>query len=355
MKNCILYGAGSDLEKILPLLRKNDYNPLCIIDGNPQKVGKIIYDIPVVSSEKIFDYNSKIIIITASFFDSIHENLVKILDSNINEYSILVSPYAWLMLVNVEYNSDLLKRAAEFIEDNKESIVKLYDCSDRKTDDILNFLIGARTEKFYKFYEYNLIQGMQYVEGYFYENELKDIGSFTFVDVGAYIGDTYKAMISMYNNMINYYAYEPSEKNFKLLKKFSSERNNDNCVLECRNYALGDMNGQISFGKQGAEFGIINDSNSSFCEKINVKRLDDDNINVIGKLVIKMDVEGSEMEVLGGGLETIKKYNPIMAICVYHRYQDIYDIPKFLIDNGLKYRFILKSGIHTHLLAIPIK
>ena len=67
-----------------------------------------------------------------------------------------------------------------------------------------------------------------------------------------------------------------------------------------------------------------------------------------------MDVEGAEMDVLYGGIEKIKKYKPIMAICVYHRYQDIYELPKFLMDNGLKYKYVLKSGIHTHMLAIPV-
>ena len=30
------------------------------------------------------------------------------------------------------------------------------------------------------------------------------------------------------------------------------------------------------------------------------------------------------------------------------------DISNISVDNGLKYRFVLKYGIHTHLLAFPM-
>ena len=90
------------------------------------------------------------------------------------------------------------------------------------------------------------------------------------------------------------------------------------------------------------------------CDKIPVKKLDDENLDVIGDLVIKMDVEGAEMSVLRGGIKTKRQYHPIIAMCVYHRYQDILVLPKFLIESGLQYRFALKSGIHTHLLAFPV-
>lgn len=355
MINCILYGAGSDLNKILPMLKNEGFNPLCIADGSPNKIGQHLFGISVVAPEDIVKYNSKTIIITASFFDSIYEKINTILGDKTTDYKILVSPYAWLMLVNVDFNIELLSKASNYIQAKKTEILNMYDSNDKKTNEIIDYLLKTRTDNAYRFCSYNEIRGMQYIEGYFYENELQNIGPFTFIDVGAYIGDTYKLMKSMYkSNMVRYYAYEPSASNYKRLLDDISSLSNDNCNIEFKNYALGNTTGEINMGKAGGEFGVVNDSTCNSYEKIRIMKMDDDVIDVVGKLVIKMDVEGAEMDVLRGGVNTIKKYRPIMAICVYHKYQDIYELPKFLINNGLKYRFILKSGIHTHLIAFPI-
>ncbi len=84
MKDVILYGAGSDLWKIIPMLKDIGYDPLCIADGNEKKVGGNYQGIPIVSPERIIDYNSRIIIISASFFDSIYERISDVLGDKLD-------------------------------------------------------------------------------------------------------------------------------------------------------------------------------------------------------------------------------------------------------------------------------
>jgi len=43
---------------------------------------------------------------------------------------------------------------------------------------------------------------------------------------------------------------------------------------------------------------------------------------------IKMDIEGAEQRALDGARETIGRYTPRMAICVYHRPDDLQEVPK---------------------------
>lgn len=57
---------------------------------------------------------------------------------------------------------------------------------------------------------------------------------------------------------------------------------------------------------------------------------------------VKMDVEGAEMDVLKGMKYTIQRYKPKMAVCVYHKYQDIYDITAFLKALVPNYKFYLR-------------
>ena len=49
---------------------------------------------------------------------------------------------------------------------------------------------------------------------------------------------------------------------------------------------------------------------------------------------IKMDVEGAEMKALIGAENIIKKYKPKLAVSIYHRLEDLWEIP----DIIMKYR-----------------
>ncbi len=54
---------------------------------------------------------------------------------------------------------------------------------------------------------------------------------------------------------------------------------------------------------------------------------------------IKMDIEGCELKVLYGAKNTLKTYKPKLAIAAYHKYDDYYEIPKFLNGLNIDYNF----------------
>ncbi len=45
---------------------------------------------------------------------------------------------------------------------------------------------------------------------------------------------------------------------------------------------------------------------------------------------VKMDIEGAETRAVAGAAETITKFRPRMAICVYHRSEDAVQVPKLV-------------------------
>ena len=60
---------------------------------------------------------------------------------------------------------------------------------------------------------------------------------------------------------------------------------------------------------------------------------------------IKMDIEGSEMRALRGAERTIQRFRPKLAICVYHRPADLWEITNYIAD---RYRFYcLFLGHHS--------
>ena len=76
-------------------------------------------------------------------------------------------------------------------------------------------------------------------------------------------------------------------------------------------------------------------------EQIKIVKLDDflkdENVSFI-----KADVEGSEMSMLRGAADIIRTKKPLLAICLYHKLSDYYEIPLFIKSLVPEYHFEIR-------------
>lgn len=56
-----------------------------------------------------------------------------------------------------------------------------------------------------------------------------------------------------------------------------------------------------------------------------------------------MDIEGAELNALKGGEKLIRKYKPKLAICVYHKPEDIFELPQYLLQLNPDYKFWIRK------------
>ena len=73
--------------------------------------------------------------------------------------------------------------------------------------------------------------------------------------------------------------------------------------------------------------------------------------------LVKLDIEGAETDALEGMRSLIERQCPGLAICVYHRPDDLFRIPAFIQSWNLSYRLHLRAHcwntFDTVLYALP--
>ena len=179
------------------------------------------------------------------------------------------------------------------------------------------------------------------LHGYSYEDICCVKAGDIVIDCGAYIGDVSLYFRDKMDNQGKVYAFEPLPSSFEKLQNnigiFSAED-----VIVPVNNATGSVEGKLKFRGIGASSKFHNDGDF----EVNVTTIDKfaENKELSSVDFIKMDIEGAELDSLMGAKNVIKKYRPRMAICIYHKMEDHWQIPKFILSLDSSYKFYVRHN-----------
>lgn len=167
-----------------------------------------------------------------------------------------------------------------------------------------------------------------------YEKILKAENLKSYVDLGAYNGDTVREFIGFSNeNYEKIIAVEPNGRNFRKLCEYGENVKG----LVCKNAVCWSFSGEIPFSKGGGRMAKA-DENGVMTPCVSV----DDLVGELGCDYIKYDVEGAEKMALEGSQNTIKSHKPKLCVALYHRLEDMIDLPLECLRLNPDYKLFVR-------------
>ena len=320
----LIYGMGNGADKIISVFEKYgiEYKDVFASDGFVR--GHSYRQKTVISYTQAREIYGKNFIIVVSFGSKLPEVIERIFSLE-NEHLVFCPdvPVCDGELFNEEFfdlhESELFKaRNLLFDEESK-----------RIFDDIIRFKLTGR---------------VRYLKSTAYEE--KDVDSIlnlnaykSYADLGAYNGDTIKKYTNICPNINKIYAFEPDARNFKKLFAYCNDLNGiDTFPYNC---AVCDCDKTLEFASSGNR-NSSGASKGSFQHKtvqIEEKAID----NIISNVdFIKYDVEGLEYKALLGSKELIRAYQPDLLVSMYHKSEDMYELPILVSELNPSYKLYLR-------------
>jgi FkbM family methyltransferase len=214
------------------------------------------------------------------------------------------------------------------IDDNLKEVKKLLE--DEISINFFDRWVKFRETFNMKFYPYptNSLSEQYFINGFKHSNR--------FVDCGAFDGETIVEYFK-HNSGGMSISFEPDPKNLEKLNKIIKHKN---ALI----YPLGVYNKTtiLRFNPLGSGGSIEEDGKL----EIAVTSLDKTIYNFKPDY-IKMDIEGAEKDALIGAKNIIKDFSPNLAISIYHKAEDLWEIPLLIKSINSNYKFQIRC--HNHL------
>jgi methyltransferase, FkbM family len=314
----VLFGASNYGTEMLRILEKKRIRVDYFCDNDESKHGSYFNGIKVISLDELIKIDINVnILITSIYYKEIYDQIKLNGFNNIYCFSIKLNN----------------KNDGEFVEDNCKDIKKCYEIlSDEKSKLVFNNLLEFRKSSSLLYLK-DIIDKNQYFEPEIIEMSNEEI----FIDGGAYTGDTIEEFINLTNNKFDsIYSFEPDKDNFNKLMKYVNKRNTENVYIN--NLGLYNKNDYLNFNSNGNVGSNISINGNDTVEVISL----DEYFENKKVSFIKMDIEGSEKEALQGAQNIIRKYKPKLAICIYHKPEDLWEIPLYLKSLVNEYKIYIR-------------
>lgn len=349
-KDICLYGAGTKGRQTLYLLKKKGIEPIAFIDQSAGKYADGYAGVEVISPEKaVQKYSHCMVLITTVWPLAIE--IEKFVKRHWKEYVVCANPFKvetrFLTKAELCKGAELIINSYELLADEKSKQLFIEDINWKITGD------STRPAK--------QTEPVSVLEWFMFD-KLDWSRKYTYVDVGAYTGDTVirfmMASGSVYNKIV---AIEPDEINRTHMRSIMSDlRLNDKYVYISE--GVWKEKNELIFYSSGRDTYESSNFTESVDKILPEHRVRKDDIGIEMRLpvnsldnmlremeheelMIKIDAQGSEFEALLGASHLIAEHKPILILEFATNSQHIGDMIPFIHHLNKDYRFYLRQII----------
>lgn len=333
----VLFGAGNLGRKTLAGLRKVGIEPIAFADNNPNIWNTSMEGLQILSPEEAAKKFGQ----TATFITTIwrgggdrqstrQKQLSDLNCANVIsfgylfwKYSDLFLPHGYLELPSLfrEHTEELRKLFYMWADDNsrREYLAQL---------------------RFRMRLDFDGLPSPVSHKQYFPNDLFSILPEEVFVDCGAFDGDTIRDLLHQQTDFLGQiFAFEPDDINFSKLQRYIStlpasiqER------IIAKHSPVGMCDQKVRFSSTGT---ISSKASETGEVEMDCICIDQDTADST-PTYIKMDIEGAEIDALHGARETIQRYQPILAVCLYHRPDHLWKIPLLISSYYDDYNLFLR-------------
>lgn len=350
----VLFGVGGLGRKTLMGLRQAGLEPLALADNNPALWGQQVEGVPVLSPPAAAHEFAKnaVFVVTIWWaggtyrFEHTRQQLLNLGCSKIISFAPLFWKYPDIFLPY--YAIGLPHQLLQQREQIAEAYALWADESSRR-----EYLTQLRWRLRMDF------DGLSspVAHAQYFPDDLFDLSrGEVLVDCGAYDGDTLRVFFTRQPAFSGkFFAIEPDPQSFQALKQYAAtlpEAWRERVTL--LPLAVGASRETVRFAASGLASASVSSTGTLEVDSVPL----DDVLENVRPTFIKMDIEGAELDALQGARGSIERNLPILAICVYHQPDHLWQIPLFIRSLSNQYRFFLRphneGGWDLVCYAIPV-
>ncbi len=316
-KPIVLYGMGNGADKIISVLQKYGIKISGVFASDAFVREKTFHGFKVTDFATAQSTFGEMIVLVC-FGSGLLEVISNI--RRISEQQELYSPDVPV------YGDTLFTR--EFAIENRQRLERVYnlladEASKKVFENTVMYKLTGKTDYLFD---------CETQPNEVYSSFLHFNGDETYLDLGAYRGDTVFEFLKHANEYKRIIAVEPDLKSYKKLCLATEGVEG----IENINACVCDIVGTRAFSMNGSR-------GSATGGETPIKAVTVDSIlNGSAATYIKMDIEGEETAAIKGAAKTIIEYKPKMQIAAYHRSEDMFAVPEEVLKLRGDYKIYLR-------------
>jgi FkbM family methyltransferase len=329
----VLFGAGALGRMVLAGLRRVGVEPKALADNNPKLWGKEVEGLRVFSAaEAAHRFGQDCCFVVTIYNGSKRRQQLRDLGcQHVAPFAALFWKYADVFIPGngIDLPSNLPQCADE-----------LRAVYDMLADEHSRREICAQLRWRYWLDDSSMPAPLAARDLYFPRELITQFDREVFVDCGAYDGETLRSFLEHAGSRFEHiFSFEPDPRNRNVLAQSTIALGTAiSSRITSLPFVVGDQDGSAQFSADGSVCSHLT-AGEGIC--VECRKLD----NIAWTHLptyIKMDIEGAEPDALRGASELLRKHMPVLAICLYHRSEHLWQVPRYIHETAPGYEVFIR-------------